>query len=236
MENKLLLAKIRKELKNNVDLKYKEGERRYFKEKIKSYGVRAPIVRGISRKYFKEVKDLKKEEIFSICEKLLKSGYTAEIVIALDWAYRIKKQYIRKDFKIFESWLKKYIYNWGNCDDFCGHILGYFIFQFPEFLSEVKKWSNSKNRWLRRASAVVLIYSVRKKKYLKDIFKTADMLLIDKDDLVQKGYGWTLKEASNVYPKEVFNYVMKNKDKMSRTALRYAIEKLPANLRKKAML
>lgn len=44
-----------------------------------------------------------------------------------------------------------------------------------------------------------------------------------------------LKEASNLYPKEVFDYVMQHKDIMPRTALRYAIEKYPKKLRKKAM-
>ncbi|MGA9189492.1 MAG: DNA alkylation repair protein [Methanosarcina sp.] len=34
---------------------------------------------------------------------------------------------------------------------------------------------------------------------------------------------------------EVFEYVMKNKKDMPRTALRYAIEKLPKDLRDKAM-
>ena len=58
---------------------------------------------------------------------------------------------------------------------------------------------------------------------------------MDKDDLVQKGYGWMLKEAGNRFPKEVFEHVMKHKREMPRTALRYAIEKLPVELRKEAM-
>ena len=53
--------------------------------------------------------------------------------------------------------------------------------------------------------------------------------------MVQKGYGWMLKEASNHNQKGVFAFVMKHKAKMPRTALRYAIEKLPAILKKKAM-
>ncbi len=63
----------------------------------------------------------------------------------------------------------------------------------------------------------------------------AKALLEDNEDLVQKGYGWMLKEAGNSYQKEVFNFVMANKKLMSRTALRYAIEKLPDKLRKKAI-
>ena len=44
-----------------------------------------------------------------------------------------------------------------------------------------------------------------------------------------------LKIASESYQKEVFEFVMKHKNEMSRTALRYAIEKMPQNLRKEAM-
>jgi 3-methyladenine DNA glycosylase AlkD len=44
-----------------------------------------------------------------------------------------------------------------------------------------------------------------------------------------------LKEATKLYAKEVFNYVMNNKKVMPRTSLRYAIEKLPEQQRRDAM-
>jgi 3-methyladenine DNA glycosylase AlkD len=44
-----------------------------------------------------------------------------------------------------------------------------------------------------------------------------------------------LKEASNEFPQEVFGYAMKRRKEMLRTALRYAIEKLPVGMRKEAM-
>ena len=58
---------------------------------------------------------------------------------------------------------------------------------------------------------------------------------MDRDDLVQKGYGWMLKEASRMHQKEVFDYVLRNNKIMPRTALRYAIEKMPEDLRLLAM-
>jgi 3-methyladenine DNA glycosylase AlkD len=58
---------------------------------------------------------------------------------------------------------------------------------------------------------------------------------MDVDDMVQKGYGWMLKAASEAHQKEVFDYVFKNKAKMPRTSLRYAIEKMPQELKTKAM-
>jgi 3-methyladenine DNA glycosylase AlkD len=63
----------------------------------------------------------------------------------------------------------------------------------------------------------------------------ANILLLDRDDLVQKGYGWMLKEASRKNQKEVFDYIIKHKKTMSRTALRYAIEKMPEELKREAM-
>ena len=69
----------------------------------------------------------------------------------------------------------------------------------------------------------------------KHVFEVADKLLMDQEDLVQKGYGWMLKEASNVYPKEVFRYILQHKQNMPRIALRYAIEKMPLPLKRQAM-
>jgi 3-methyladenine DNA glycosylase AlkD len=46
---------------------------------------------------------------------------------------------------------------------------------------------------------------------------------LDKDDLVQKGYGWMLKASSKTHQMEIFDYIMKEKSDIPRTALRYAI-------------
>ena len=51
----------------------------------------------------------------------------------------------------------------------------------------------------------------------------------------QKGYGWLLKEASRKHTTEVFDYVMRNRAVMPRTALRYAIELMPKELKAEAM-
>ena len=42
----------------------------------------------------------------------------------------------------------------------------------------------------------------------------SDILLTDKDEMVQKGYVWLLKEASKKHQAEVFDYVMRWRAKM----------------------
>jgi len=230
-----VIPRIRKELAENIDPKTKDSAKNYFKEEIKVYGIKTAVVTNIAKRYFNELKGKDKKEIFSLCEELLKSGYMEESFIAYNWAYWLHKQYEEKDFRIFENWVDTYVSNWAECDTLCNHAVGTFIEKYPAYVEELKKWTKSKNRWARRASAVSLILPTRRGMFLREVFEISDALMTDQDDLVQKGFGWLLKEAGKAHQKEVFNYVMKNKKAMPRTALRYAIEKFPADLRAKAM-
>ncbi|MCK5080676.1 MAG: DNA alkylation repair protein [Candidatus Moranbacteria bacterium] len=234
MNQQRLIQSIQQELTQNIDKKYLKVSRTFFKEETNSLGVQTPIVRKISAKYYRGVKNLDKKDIWGICEKLLKREGEFKM-IAFDWAFKQRNAFTKNDFRVFENWYKKYVSNWGSCDNFCTHALGYLIYQFPELTAKTKKWSRSKNRWFRRASAVVLIYSLRKDNLLKEAFQISNTLLEDSDDLVQKGYGWMLKEAANIQETKIFKYVIENKKKMPRTALRYAIEKMPSKLKKEAM-
>jgi 3-methyladenine DNA glycosylase AlkD len=233
--NKDFLERLRTELKNAVDERTKDGVKRFFKEEIKYYGIKNPVVTKIAKQFYPEIKKLSKSEIFALCEELFQSGYIEESFIACNWAYKQEKLFEKKDFYIFEKWVKTYVHNWATCDTLCNHTVGSLIMKYPDLIEDLKKWAISENRWVKRASAVSLIIPARKGLFLEDIFGIANILLLDSDDMVQKGYGWMLKSASEANQKEVFEYVMKNKKVMPRTALRYAIEKMPDKLKKEAM-
>jgi len=57
-------------------------------------------------------------------------------------------------------------------------------------------------------------------------FEIANRLLIDKNELVLKGYGWMLKSLSQVNEEIVSNYLIENHKNMPRVSLRYVIEKM----------
>lgn len=209
--------------------------RRYFKEDIKTRGIKNPIVNKLAAQYRKEMKQLSKSDVFRLCESLWQSGYMEESLVACDWAYSQRKSFEPADFRTFEKWVKKYVNNWASCDTFCNHTVGDFLLMYPQFVEDMKKWALSKNRWVKRASAVSFILPARKGEFLDDMLEIATILLHDQDDMVQKGYGWMLKSASESYLNPVFKFVMQHKASMPRTALRYAIEKMPADKKVKAM-
>jgi 3-methyladenine DNA glycosylase AlkD len=208
---------------------------RFVKEKKKSLILAMPLIRELAKEKYQEVQKLKRDQIWEMCHRLLKTGGKSQMHIAFDWAYRIKKAYEPADFTTFESWISEYMNDWSSCDDLCTHALGYHLWKFPENKGQLYWWTDSENVWFRRAAAVSLIYSARKTPNLHLIFDIAERLLEDKEDLVQKGYGWLLKVTSQKQQEEVFDFVLKNKSKMPRTALRYAIEKMPQELKTQAM-
>lgn len=215
--------------------KYKYGATRFFKEPISLLGVRTPLVRTIAKQQYPRT--LSKKEIFSLCEELLEKKIFEHTLIAFDWAYRWKHTYTKADVKRFTTWISLYVTNWAFCDDFCTHTYGAAIHTHKEFLPKLFAWTKSTNRWERRAAAVTLIYMIKKRDntVLQSVYATADALLLDTDDLVQKGYGWMLKVASTVWPKDIYTFIRERKDCMPRTALRYALEKYPQDMRKEAM-
>ena len=230
-----ILDCIRRELLDNADKKTRESAQNYFKEKALFHGVKTSIVTTIAKSYFKKIKPLDKSQIFVLCKNLLESGYSEEAFIACDWVYELRSKYEESDFITFEKWLNLYIDNWAKCDTFCNHSVAAFIEKYPSFIEKLLLWTRSDNRWVRRASAVTLILPARKGFHLKEVFQIADNLMGDKDDLVQKGFGWLLKEASRIHLNEVFDYIKSHKKIMPRTSLRYAIEKMPEEYRKMAM-
>jgi 3-methyladenine DNA glycosylase AlkD len=193
------------------------------------------MVGKIAKELFAEIKEKPIDEIFDLCDTLWQSGYLEESFVACNWSYFVRKNYIPQHFARMEQWVTNYVSNWASCDTLCNHTVGDFVTMYPEYIAKLKGWAKSNNRWVRRAAAVSLIVPARKGNFLSDIFEIADILLMDKDDLVQKGYGWMLKAASQAHQQDVFSYVMSKKAIMPRTALRYAIEKMPKELREEAM-
>lgn len=231
----VIIKKLREKLVASADEKTRKQSEYFFKEKVTVYGIKSATVQKIAKDIFAEIKDLPKTEIFAMCEKLWQSGYMEESFVACVWSEKLGKKFEPDDFEILERWIKNYVSNWASCDTLCNHTVGDFIMMYPEYISKLKDFAHSENRWVKRAASVSLIIPARKGMFLNDIFEIADILLLDRDDLVLKGYGWMLKAASQAHQKAVFEYVMSKKAVMPRTALRYAIEKMSEELKKLAM-
>ena len=231
-----MIQALRNDLEPHIDLDYRARVRDHYNMNVDRFlGVRIPLVRKIANTHFKQLANREINSVLVNCNQLLAAGIYEYKIIAFQWAHRCQRAFEPAHFTVLSGWLEQYVDDWSDCDDLCTHALGAFLLQYPEFMVQIQAWPASPNRWVRRAAAVALIPNLRQGKALDTAFEIADLLLGDPDDLVQKGCGWMLKEASKHHPDAVFRYVIAHRETMVRATLRYAIEKLPVAYRQEAM-
>ncbi len=225
-----LLRSVRAELAARVDLLYKEGAGKFFKERIDLHGVRAPEVRRIEQAVWPEFKQWPASERERFALRLWESGKLEECGIATMLYRRLAKSCGRAEFRLFESWVDRFVYSWANCDGVASWLLAASIHNEPDLIGELPAWARSKNRWKRRAAIVSLLQEAKQGRHSAEIFEMADLLLGDQDDMVKKGLGWVLKEAYPKRPKEVVAFLTKRAG-APRLVLRLAAEKMTARHR-----
>ncbi len=224
------------ELKQYADLNHAAVVGDRYRVNVANYwGVRTPTIRQIASQRYQSIKTLSFTEILPLCEQLLQTGTYELELAAFHWAYLSRQKFQPEHLDTFDRWLTTYVTSWIDCDDLCLHVIGILFLDHPLETGRVFRWLDSPNLWLRRGAAVSLIPPARHRDELNRIFTVVDRLLADPEDLVHKGYGWLLKEASKKYPQAVFDYVNQKNLLMKSLAFRCAIAKLPPPLQKKAL-
>jgi 3-methyladenine DNA glycosylase AlkD len=96
----------------------------------------------------------------------------------------------------------------------------------PKHLGEIKRWAKSPHRWHRRAATVALIRGSRQQLFFEDVSWLAEQLHRDRDDMVQKGLGWLLRETAKADPKRTIPLLLRLRGRAPRLVLRTACETL----------
>ncbi len=224
-----LTEEIIAETRRHYDAERAAAAKRYFREPIDSWGLPMPLCKEIAAGFYPRVKgDL--PLAIEVVGELHHHGVFEVAVVGDYLLTRMKRHLTPGHFDTFDCWVDT-LSNWANTDGLCTGIISETIRKDPKLVERLLDWTKSENRWRRRASAVSLVPIARRGDMLDDIFRIADRLMGDKDDMVQKGVGWLLKEASKKHPDEVREYLIKWRPRTSALVLRYASEKLPVDKR-----
>ena len=123
----------------------------------------------------------------------------------------------------------EFINNWDIVDISAGNIVGAYLHQKDKAL--LYRLVYADNLWERRISIISTFYFIRQNEF-DDTLKIAEILLNDKEDLIQKAVGWMLREVGKREIEIEEEFLQEHYMKMPRTMLRYAIEKFPETRRK----
>jgi 3-methyladenine DNA glycosylase AlkD len=89
----------------------------------------------------------------------------------------------------------------------------------------------SSSLWERRIGIVATHYFIRRGDFAETL-RIAERLLGDREDLIHKAMGWMLREVGKAQQPTLESFLKRHGRVMPRTALRYAIERFPAELRR----
>jgi 3-methyladenine DNA glycosylase AlkD len=252
--------KIKKELRKYASEKRKKSNEWFFKTGKGEYGegdiflgVRVPNVRKVAKEFF--------EANFKTLEKLLYSKIHEERLLALLILVAQSKQAIKQgdkqiQKKIVEFYLKhkRQVNNWDLVDLSAHYVLGQAILDglYPEKILDKMVISN--NLWERRIGIIATWIIIREGK-IDTTLRLSKKLLVDKEDLMHKAVGWMLRESWKLgepnkkqdfsearllknrkgkkSQEQIEQFLIKNYNKLPRTTLRYAIERMPEQKRKR---
>lgn len=191
------------------------------------YGVTVPEQRKVAKIHYQNTR---KEDITT----LLFSSYHEERLTALFiLCHKFKDA---KEIGEEKQWVDFYlkhaerVNNWDLVDSSAHIILGQWLANQERAILYTLATSNS--LWKNRIAIVATWHFIRKQKDVKDIMALAKIMLTHQHDLMHKATGWMLREGWKVKPKEIEEFLDQYADKMPRTMLRYAIEKMEEKKRK----
>ncbi len=228
-----MLQSLKKELAKLSSPEKKKASEWFFKTAEGEYGfgdkfigVTVPEQRQIAKKYY----DLPLIDLIILLKsKIHEERLTALIILV----HRFQKadENLKKD--IFELYLNhtKYINNWDLVDTSAPKIVGEYLRDKER--ETLYRLAKSESLWERRI-AIISTFQFIYYKDSSDTYNIAEILMNDKEDLIHKAVGWMLREAGKrVSEKELVTFLKKHYKKMPRTALRYALEKLPQSKKTK---
>ncbi|MEX1195697.1 MAG: DNA alkylation repair protein [Dehalococcoidia bacterium] len=173
-----------------------------------SYGLRAPVYYAVMRELRKRIQALSLDERLELAGRLL-AGHIGELGHAGIYVLAQSAREIEpRHFPALDRMLDDFR-GWSHVDDVCITVLQLVLERHPEaLLKQLERWSRSPNRWKRRTSVVTFVRKVGESgRYTDEVLALCERLAFDKEDLVQKGVGWALKDNMRGAPDRVLAFV-----------------------------
>lgn len=208
-----------------------EAVKRYFKEPVQTYGLSVPQARALVRPFLPRLKrEAGLDDVLDLCQQLLQVNRLEEGGAAETLMTPFLKQLTPEHLPVLDRWVD-YFSNWAVTDSISVHVIGALLERHPELAAKLVPWTQSPSRWRRRGSCVSLVLPVRHGRVgPAEVFAVTDPLMADRDDMVQKGAGWVLRDLSVQHQDQVVEY-LKRYPSAGRILVRYALEKMPQEKR-----
>ena len=182
------LIEIQKILRKKANKKAKQSVKKFISSARKVYGVKNLLLNEI-------VKKIKKPS-FELVERLWKSGYLEERILAAKILGKFGRKEPEKSLQLVKKWSSS-ISNWAICDILATQgIRGIARIKREEIFNLSERLIKSKNFWRRRFAIILLIELNRNGFSKAKIRKLLKEVKRDKEYYVKKAMDWLRSELN----------------------------------------
>jgi len=219
-----IVRHIVKHLEDHGSREHAAGVQWFFKEEVQSHGWYTEDLRRYARALHRQlVHD--QALLLDVAERLFASPMLEEKALAVTMLEPALRRFGNPEFRRFGTWFGK-VLSWADHDALAMYLIGPLLVADPRRVKRPLQWAASPSRWRRRGAAVSLIHGVRRGLFYQEATIVTEQLVADRDDMVQKGLGWLLREWAKHDPKAALPVLMSIRGRASRLVLRTACEKL----------
>ncbi len=199
---------IRRVLINGGSAPHTEEVQRFFKHEVKSRGWYTAEMRKVAKRFRRTIlAEQGLSFLIQVSDQLFRGEVLEEKIFAVMLLEGLTDQFGPRDFKLLESWIDR-ISSWADHDSLVQYLIGPMVAADSKYMPRTSVWARKRSRWHQRAAAVSLIHSTRQHKNFEHIQRITEMLLPSDDDMVQKGVGWLLREATKANRDQTVPYLM----------------------------
>jgi 3-methyladenine DNA glycosylase AlkD len=171
----------------------------------------------------KELMSMELDEVEAMLESPIHEMRVGAVSI-MDFQARNKKTTDARRKELFDLYIRRHdrINTWDLVDRSAPWVVGSYLIDKPRKI--LYKLAKSKKMAERRTAIVSTLFFIGKGD-VDDAFNLAEIMLYDKEDLIHKANGWTLRFAGDKDRKQLLKFLDKYAADMPRVTLRYATEK-----------
>lgn len=216
---------IRKLLFANAATKTKEKVMRLVPG-AKVIGLTVPKLREMVAAFRREHPALTLADACDLMDEFCRERWREEILFGIFLLGGFGKKAANVAWKRVESWTT-FLDNWETGDQLASQVAGAVVAANLSLVDRLVDLTNSDNPWARRfALATAAELNHKGRAHPAETLRVCKLMLTDEEPTVRKALGWALKEASKKSSDEIFGFLLAHRQKIPRSVLRNASEKL----------
>ena len=224
----MLLAKLRKALRQAADPAKASAMQAYMKSTMPYYGVPTPVHRALCKAVFADVEFAAAEKWQAqVLEIWRKARFREERYAAIGLAGHKHFRHFQTPtvVKMYEEMIVTGAW-WDYVDSIASHRIGQILRDYPAPMRrKMLIWSKSSDMWKRRTSILCQL-GFRAETDIELLYACIEPSLGSKEFFLRKAIGWALRQHAWTDATEVRRYVERNRERLSALSIREALKNI----------